>query len=272
MSGSAFHAVIREVMTPDPWVLPAEAPLVEAVDQMLRRGYRHGLVVDGAGRLAGVVHDFQLLRYGVYTGDRPPTWLQVPGAPQTVGELSTATTVVVGPQIALGSAIEAMLRAREDLVVVVDNGRHPIGIVTEHDGVRVAADVLPLAWTTTDAGTWPVYSIPDAAPTGEAMRRMLTLRIRHLVVTREGIAMGVVSWRDLASGPSAGRQVGDAMRTTGLVAHTGQMCLREAARRMWTEKIGCIPILDAGGVPIRIVTRTDILRALVRTLEDAVTA
>src|SRR5687768_2998689 len=138
MTHRAFGPTISRVMTPDPWVVAPEARLYEAADQMLHRGFRHLVVVDGSGRLLGVVHDFSLFRHGAFGGE-PRIWVEFPGAPRTVAPISESVSVVVEPETPLVTCLKRMLEAHEDVIVVVDTRHHPIGIVTEHDIVRLGS-------------------------------------------------------------------------------------------------------------------------------------
>jgi CBS domain-containing protein len=83
-------------------------------------------------------------------------------------------------------------------VVVVDAHARPVGIVTSHDMIRVAAE---------GRGARPVGEIMSSAPVSlpahafayEAAVTMTARRIRHILVMEEGRLVGVVSERDLFS-------------------------------------------------------------------------
>lgn len=83
-------------------------------------------------------------------------------------------------------------------VIIVDAAGRPAGILTSHDMVRALAD---------GAGAQPVaermsrdpFTLPAHALAYEAAVAMISLRIRHVVVTEEGRVAGMVSERDLFS-------------------------------------------------------------------------
>jgi CBS domain-containing protein len=147
-----------------------------------------------------------------------------------------------------------------------------VGIVTEHDVVRLANTILPESLGTAECGSAPVYTIEWRSKASEAVARMAEHRIRHVVVTDYGRLYGVVSYRDLAgidvdSKPDL--RVVDAMPPTRVVVKfLGDRSLRDAVREMVDHKIGCIPIVDEHDKPIRVVTRTDVVEAVMDALAE----
>jgi CBS domain-containing protein len=100
-------------------------------------------------------------------------------------------------------------------------------------------------------------------------------RIRHLPVLSAGKLAGIVSQRDLLAhslsrtldfDPQDRRSflksvnVSEAM-TRDVVTVEEATPLEEAARLMIRHQIGCLPVLDADGVPVGLITETDLLRA-----------
>lgn len=100
-------------------------------------------------------------------------------------------------------------------------------------------------------------------------------RIRHLPVLEDGRLVGIVSQRDLLAHsltkalefePSERRtflrsvDVSEAM-TRHVLTVDAATSIEEAARVLIRQRIGCLPVVDGGGVPIGIVTETDLLRA-----------
>jgi CBS domain-containing protein len=54
---------LRDVMTEAPGTLPADAKASEALDMMVKGGYRHMPIVDGAGKLVGMISIRDLVEY-----------------------------------------------------------------------------------------------------------------------------------------------------------------------------------------------------------------
>jgi acetoin utilization protein AcuB len=115
----------------------------------------------------------------------------------------------------------------------------------------------------------PVETI-EAGETAEvAWRRMLSKGIHHLVVTRNGRPVGVLSARDL-SGPR-----GVALRWAGtteelmspkVVFATAATPVREAASLLRGRNIGCLPVLE-GRTVVGIVTLTDLIELVASGFE-----
>ena len=93
---------------------------------------------------------------------------------------------------------------------------------------------------------------------------------RHLLILDKGRLVGVISLRDLSVGMGAfGREAPVGQIWRGDRLHTlrpGQSC-GEAAAVMVAERVGCLPLTDEAGFPTAILTRTDLIRALVEHLD-----
>jgi CBS domain-containing protein len=100
-------------------------------------------------------------------------------------------------------------------------------------------------------------------------------QIRHLPVLREGRLVGVVSQRDLLANslskalefdPQDRRSflrtvdVSEAM-SRSVVSVPAETEIEEAARLMIRHRIGCLPVVDADGAPVGLITETDLIRA-----------
>ena len=95
--------------------------------------------------------------------------------------------------------VAALMRLQDvGSVVVVDAGARPVGIVTSHDMVRVAAESGGGRRAGEIMSSEPV-SLPAHALAYEAAVMMTARRIRHVLVMDEGRLIGVVSERDLFS-------------------------------------------------------------------------
>lgn len=99
-------------------------------------------------------------------------------------------------------------------------------------------------------------------------------RVRHMPVVRGGELVGVVSERDLlraslsnlhAVGAEERRaflhvvEIGEVMSHPPIVIR-GDATVEEAAAEMADKKIGCLPVVDADGHLVGLVTETDLLR------------
>jgi CBS domain-containing protein len=93
---------------------------------------RHILVVDGRGKLVGILTDRDVLRAARDLGDR-----EVP-----IGRIMCRDVLTIGPTAPASTAVERMLRGRYSALPVVDDQGHPIGIVTSTDFLEVAYRAL----------------------------------------------------------------------------------------------------------------------------------
>jgi acetoin utilization protein AcuB len=111
----------------------------------------------------------------------------------------------------------------------------------------------------------------------DARHLMLSKHFRHLLVTKDGQLVGIVTDRDVRLNlPSQATSlsvweinhlltkltVGEVM-TRSVITVGPDRDAADAARLMMEHKIGALPVMD-GGILIGIVTETDMLRAFVQ--------
>jgi len=115
-----------------------------------------------------------------------------------------------------------------------------------------------------------VETVPATASAENAFRLMRTRRIRHLVATKGGEMVGVLSDRDLAALGSFRQvhSVEEAMTTPAVTAKPG-MTLRQAANLLRGRTIGCLPVVEDGEL-VGILTTTDLLELVGRGAERPV--
>lgn len=122
-----------------------------------------------------------------------------------------------------------------------------------------------------DLMTTPVVTVSPDTILGEIQKIFLRRRFRHIpVVSSANHVEGIVSDRDLlrliASASEAverwqARPANDFMVHPVLVASDDSE-VREIARVMFEERVGCVPIVDERQGIVGMVTRSDILRTL----------
>tara|TARA_B110000014_G_scaffold79469_1_gene54573 strand:- start:37 stop:414 length:378 start_codon:yes stop_codon:yes gene_type:complete len=122
-----------------------------------------------------------------------------------ISEVMTGDVVTLPPDSTISDAAQVMVRGGFGSVVVVQ-GRMLLGILTERDVLRAAADGDDLRacrvdqWMTPDPDT----ALPDL-DTEEAAGLMLSRGYRHLPVEADGELLGMVSLRDVLSARIAKR-------------------------------------------------------------------
>lgn len=126
---------VSDLMTRDPIVVRADAPLTDAA-RLLDRYHISGLpVVDPHGALVGVVSHTDLLRARA----TEHLWANWPGL--AVRHLMTSPALAVSPDTSIAEAARLMERDHvHRLVVVGGDGRTPIGMIATADLVRSMAE------------------------------------------------------------------------------------------------------------------------------------
>jgi CBS domain-containing protein len=144
-----------------------------------------------------------------------------------------------------------------------------------------AADLERRLGTVAEAMTSEVVLLEADTPAEVAVRRLERTWVSGAPVTDHGRLVGVITVRDLlaplsgdtqTSGPFlrsehhlAGLRVRDLMTPEAATARA-EWPLGRAVRRMVEVGVNRLPVLDAAGRPVGILTRDDVLRALARRL------
>ena len=137
---------------------------------------------------------------------------------------------------------------------------------------------------TRDVMSRPVTTLREEMTVGAAVKVMRARKIRHLpVLDDEGSLVGMVSDRDLRQAtvdPAAppelkalsqslnARPLKDVM-TWGSITAKPETGIREAARLMYANTIGALPVVDRGRV-VGVLTASDVLKTLVRMIDEGV--
>jgi CBS domain-containing protein len=122
---------VGALMSTDPIVVPADAPLTQAAE-LLERHHLHGLpVVDAFGGVVGVVSQTDMLRART-TDD---LWSRWPGL--RVRHLMSSPALTISADADVAEAANRMeLERVHRLVVVGPDGRSPVGVLSTTDLVH----------------------------------------------------------------------------------------------------------------------------------------
>ncbi len=174
---------VKDVMTSPVHCVPADMPFRTAYRDAARHGIRHIVVSDDNGRACGVVSETDFRKY---LGSDFFRHLN------DVDALMDRMYPRLAPDAQLSTALTAMEAARASCVVIQE-GRRPVGVLTERDVIRLFTHVEgdpPVGSVMTS----PVRSIAQDASLAQAADEMNRLGIRHLVaVDRAGHAVGLLS-------------------------------------------------------------------------------
>jgi CBS domain-containing protein len=246
------------LMQPAVTVLP-EASLEECAQLLRAHKVRYLPVVDTDRRMLAMVTDQEVFELGGFVRD---TWVpfDVASTRLTAESLGHYASPEIQRDTPASRVLELLAGPSDALVVVNVKGR-VTGIITEDDGVRFGTIILPTNTKIHRTNCRPVVTVSPATPGRTVLDRMLTERIRHVVIEDEGRPVGVLSFRDLiVAGIAWGRSLSAGELATSTTVHvvTEGSRLRYAAAQMAGREIGCLPVVDSSGQVVSIVTRTDI--------------
>uniref|UniRef100_UPI002ADDC5E9 DUF190 domain-containing protein n=1 Tax=Chloroflexus sp. TaxID=1904827 RepID=UPI002ADDC5E9 len=208
-----------DVMTPNPTAIPATASLTQAALVMTEHDHKRLPVVDEAGRLVGMLSRSDLLQTVANTFASSSEVL--PGSilttAKTVGEVMIRDVPTVTPETPLAETLDHILSTPRRRVIVVDQERRVVGIISDGDILRRAArPVAPgllqrfAVWigggarppelelalknlTAAAVMTSPVLTVKPDTPIINAVELMIERRIKRLpVVDEDGRLVGMV--------------------------------------------------------------------------------
>ena len=118
--------LVREVMSSPAATVRGDASLKEAISLLERHDVSAMPVVDGAGRLVGVVSEADVIRELVVPDQRTheiPVRLTTAPLARRVADVMTAHPITVAPETDLAVATELMTSSAIKSLPVVDRGR-----------------------------------------------------------------------------------------------------------------------------------------------------
>ena len=137
-----------------------------------------------------------------------------------------------------------------------------------YQGVAHPESIPQPALAVSQIMTTPSLTLELGASIIQARRLFREHGFRHLpLTTTDGRITGILSERDMLRHAAASAQrrasIAD-FATREVLTATEETEIRTIAAIMLERRVGCIPIVDKDGISIGIVTRADILRALLR--------
>lgn len=204
---AAKSAAVADVMTRHPLTLDPDLPVRAAALVLFHRRIGGAPVVAASGELVGVFSEADVLDTESATRTRPRGIARHTGghrAAPTIGDTCTRPARVTRPDATLHDAARQMLGYRIGRLVVVDDDRRVVGIVTRRDVlhalIRTDVELQPLvnrALATLGEPhvaatvTWGVATL-----TGTATRRSHVPRVAAAIEAIEGIVAvdGALRW------------------------------------------------------------------------------
>lgn len=123
--------------------------------------------------------------------------------------------------------------------------------------------------------TRDVVTLKETQNLGKAEELLRLHRIRHLPVVRQGRLVGLITHRDLlraaathASDPAAQPLWAADIMTREVQTVRADTPLKDAVAMMLSQKFGCLPVVDAEGSLMGILTEADLVRYAQHLIED----
>jgi arabinose-5-phosphate isomerase len=115
---------VRDLMHPDPPLVPEGLAMGEALLEITRRGFGVTGVTDALGRLAGIITDGDLRRHldGLLS--------------HRAGEVMTRNPQTIGPEALAGAALALMNERKITCLLVTEPADRAIGLLHVHDCLR----------------------------------------------------------------------------------------------------------------------------------------
>ncbi|NFV81824.1 CBS domain-containing protein [Magnetospirillum aberrantis] len=182
---------VAQVMTSTPLSVPADLDHFEAFKLMKEHRFRHLVVTDADGRVAGVVTETDFVRHlGVDFYVRPKDVRAVMAPVATADENASLHGVL------------SLLAQPGIYCVAIESQGRAVGILTERDAVRLLRQHSPVdGLRAGEVMGKPLHTIAPSASLLDATEALRVHAIRHLVVVDDdGVASGVISEHEIVQG------------------------------------------------------------------------
>ena len=292
-----FDLPVRDVMTKGPVAVPETAAVRQAIELLVGSEYRALPVVDGAGRLVGIVTNQDLVERGglgarvdllvnMTPKQREDVLAALPD--QRVQDVMTRKPASVSEDAALAQAVHLMTERRIKRLPVVDHEGKLVGILSRWYVLRAVGETFPRdlgpdptgGTTVRDLMRSEAPTVQTTDPIEAVLDAVMSTRLnRAVVVDRERRVVGVLSDADImrAVDPAAHPGlVGALMGRRGTVptdqkaiefvagmpaAVAPDTSIAEAARIMTESGHKVLCVVDDERRLLGILDRADLLRA-----------
>jgi CBS-domain-containing membrane protein len=214
---------VEEVMTRAVTTVHPDAPLIEAIEQLIDKDYTALPVVDAERHVVGMISDTDLLERGDMEVSlslkkaADPRLVErllarVRRSTRTVAQVMTPDPVTIGPQATLRDAAHLMSRHKLKRLPVVDADHRLLGVVGRLDILTaLAAGYLPQAAaphpthphvahprTVADVMETTVPTVSPTTPLTEVLALLASTRVKRVVVLdADRRVVGIISDSDL---------------------------------------------------------------------------
>lgn len=239
-----MNRTLEDWMTADVESVGPEQTVGDALDKM--RSYRH-LPVRSGDTFHGFLHKAALR-----------------GLPreQPLAKVTLEDPWTIPLATSLPSVLLRLRTTMDDVLWVTDDQEQLVGVFTEHDACRLAAQELAGKPLTVEAFATPAPETVHAdEPLSRALSVMVRMWVRHLPVVNDDGLTGVLSWRDIIGRDPQARVSEFVSPAITVVNWTTPLGV--AAQRLVEHGTGSAAVVGDEGELEGILTRVDVIRALV---------
>lgn len=180
-------------------------------------------------------------------------------------DIASRNVVSLAPEDSLSEAARAMTEKQISSIVVTNENRYPIGIVTERTMLHAMQSNFPTETALQKVMSSPVITVPASITCLDAYQICLHDGVRHLVIVDDhNSILGLVSETDFRrhmnlTALAGYRQVASVMSRSA--SHLPpESSLLDALNLMESHRDTCVVVVDAEHHPAGIVTERDIVR------------
>jgi CBS domain-containing protein len=194
---------VMDIATKDVKTIPPRSTIMSALKMMINYNFRRMPIADaGTNRLEGIISATDLLNF-FGGGDKHRIVVEryngnLPAAVnEYVDEIMERNVVTVEFTASWEEALEIMLEKKVGGCPIVDKENRVVGIVTERDILKYLASQTRLDGYVRDYMTRGVITAEPDTTIEEAMKIMISKKIRRLPVIRDSILVGLITSREI---------------------------------------------------------------------------
>ncbi len=194
---------VMDLATKDVKTIPPRSTIMNALKTMVNCNFRRMPVADaGTKRLEGIISATDLVNY-FGGGEKHRIVIErfngnlSAAVNEYVDEIMVREVVVVDCSSSWQDALELMLERRVGGCPIVDEDDKVVGIITEKDMLNYLANHRELDGYVRDYMTTGVITANPETTIEEAMKVMISKRIRRLPVIKDGILLGLITAREI---------------------------------------------------------------------------
>lgn len=271
-----------EVIASKPAVrIPLTAPIMKAVEEMAK-GYR-GLIVSQRDKLDGILLATHVVNYlgggPLYRIIERKHGYSIYSAlgKEAVESIYEKNVITAVSRDKIYDALHKMVVYNVGFLPVVDSEGGVVGVITEHDLVKVLSGLYESGVEASKIMSRPVITISSESSLKNAMEKMVATGFRRLPVVEDEAVVGILTVVDViryygshevfkkcTSGDireANSISVRDVMRENAVTAYP-DTDVSELVRLMEANNVSSVLIVDESGVLQGIVTERDILYAI----------